>query len=34
LCLHGDGVRAVPLARRLRAALEAADVRIAAPAAA
>ncbi|MEO6799409.1 MAG: 5-oxoprolinase subunit PxpA [Rhodanobacter sp.] len=31
LCLHGDGNRAVQLARRLRAALEAAEVRIAAP---
>jgi UPF0271 protein len=34
LCLHGDGASAVQLARRLRAALEAADVRIAAPGAA
>ncbi|HZX69699.1 MAG TPA: 5-oxoprolinase subunit PxpA [Rhodanobacter sp.] len=31
LCLHGDGAHAVPLARRLRAVLEAADIRIAAP---
>ena len=31
LCLHGDGAHAVPLARRLRAVLEAADVHIAAP---
>ncbi len=34
LCLHGDGVHAVQLARRLRAALEQAGVRIAAPGAA
>jgi UPF0271 protein len=31
LCLHGDGVHAVQLARQLRAALEQAGVRIAAP---
>lgn len=31
LCLHGDGAHAVQLARQLRAALETADVRIAAP---
>jgi UPF0271 protein len=31
LCLHGDGAHAVPLARRVRAALEAAGMRIAAP---
>ena len=34
LCLHGDGTHAVDFARRLRAALEAAGLRIAAPAAA
>jgi UPF0271 protein len=34
VCLHGDGVHAVQLARRLRAALEQAGVRIAAPGAA
>jgi UPF0271 protein len=34
LCLHGDGVHAVQLARRLHAALEQAGVRIAAPGAA
>ncbi|HWU75679.1 MAG TPA: 5-oxoprolinase subunit PxpA [Rhodanobacter sp.] len=34
LCLHGDGSHAVALAHRLRAALEAAGLRIAAPAAA
>ncbi|MFK2905187.1 LamB/YcsF family protein [Dyella ginsengisoli] len=34
LCLHGDGAHAVDFARRLRAALEAAGLRIAAPAAA
>lgn len=31
LCLHGDGAQALQLARRLRTALEAADIRIAAP---
>lgn len=31
LCLHGDGAHAVSLARRLRAALEAAGMHIAAP---
>lgn len=31
LCLHGDGAHAVALARQLRAALEAAGLRIAAP---
>ncbi|TAL91747.1 MAG: LamB/YcsF family protein [Rhodanobacter sp.] len=31
LCLHGDGAHAVQLARELRAALEQANVRIAAP---
>lgn len=34
LCLHGDGADAAALARQLRAALEAAHVRIAAPGAA
>ena len=34
LCLHGDGVHAVQLARGLRAALEQAGVHIAAPGAA
>ena len=34
LCLHGDGAHAVVLARQLRAALEAAGLRIAAPGAA
>ena len=34
LCLHGDGAHAVTLARQLRAALEAAGLRIAAPGAA
>jgi UPF0271 protein len=34
LCLHGDGAHAVDFARRLRAVLEAAGLRIAAPAAA
>jgi UPF0271 protein len=34
LCLHGDGAHAVALARQLRAALEAAGLRIAAPGAA
>jgi UPF0271 protein len=34
LCLHGDGAQAVALARQLRAALEAANIRIAAPGAA
>ena len=34
LCLHGDGTQAVQLARKLRAALEQAGVRIAAPGAA
>ncbi len=34
LCLHGDGAHAVSLARQLRAALEAAGLRIAAPGAA
>lgn len=34
LCLHGDGVHAVQLARELRAALEQAGVRIVAPGAA
>lgn len=34
LCLHGDGAHAVPLARQLRRALEAAGLRIAAPGAA
>jgi UPF0271 protein len=34
LCLHGDGTHAVSLARQLRAALEAAGLRIAAPGAA
>jgi UPF0271 protein len=31
LCVHGDGAHAVEFARRLRAALEAADIGIAAP---
>ncbi len=34
LCLHGDGAHAVAVARQLRAALEAAKLRIAAPGAA
>ena len=31
LCVHGDGAHAVAFARQLRAALEAADIGIAAP---